>query len=339
MKRWIAVFLVMAVVAAGALTLDAWRALQARITPAELPTTFVLKEGSSWSALVRDLEQRQWLQAPRDSVYLRLFGRLNDQTTRIQAGEYRLEQPVTARELLAMLVAGRVVQHSVTLIEGWTLAEALAALRAEEHLEHTLPEAREPAMAQLRATLSIEASNPEGWFLPETYHYTRGSTDVQILERAHRAMGAALEAAWAERADDLPLDTPYALLTMASIIEKETGAPEERGRVAGVFTRRLQRGMRLQTDPTVLYGRDPERSGRLRRIDLVTDTPYNTYTRGGLPPTPICLPGRASLQAAANPAEGTALYFVSRNDGTHVFSDTLAEHNRAVNRYQRGGGQ
>ncbi|MEQ9736029.1 MAG: endolytic transglycosylase MltG, partial [Algiphilus sp.] len=134
-------------------------------------------------------------------------------------------------------------------------------------------------------------------------------------------------------------DNPYALLTMASIIEKETGAPEERGRVAGVFTRRLQRGMRLQTDPTVLYGRDPERSGRLRRIDLVTDTPYNTYTRGGLPPTPICLPGRASLQAAANPAEGTALYFVSRNDGTHVFSDTLAEHNRAVNRYQRGGGE
>ena len=339
MTRWIAILLVLILAAAGAVAADAWRAMQAKIRPSELPTTFVLEEGSSWSALVRDLERRQWLQAPRDSLYLRLFGRLNDQTTRLQAGEYRLVQPVTAQELLAMLVAGRVVQHSVTFIEGWTLAEALEALRAEDNLKHTLPEEREQAIAQLRESLGIEAANPEGWFLPETYHYTRGSTDREILERAHRAMKAALEAAWAERAEGLPLDNPYALLTMASIIEKETGAPEERGRVAGVFTRRLQRGMRLQTDPTVLYGRDPERSGRLRRIDLVTDTPYNTYTRGGLPPTPICLPGRASLQAAANPAEGTALYFVSRNDGTHVFSDTLAEHNRAVNRYQRGGGE
>ena len=339
MTRWIAILLVLILAAAGAVATDAWRAMQAKIRPSELPTTFVLEEGSSWSALVRDLGRRQWLQAPRDSLYLRLFGRLNDQTTRLQAGEYRLVQPVTAQELLAMLVAGRVVQHSVTFIEGWTLAEALEALRAEDNLKHTLPEEREQAIAQLRESLGIEAANPEGWFLPETYHYTRGSTDREILERAHRAMKAALEAAWAERAEGLPLDNPYALLTMASIIEKETGAPEERGRVAGVFTRRLQRGMRLQTDPTVLYGRDPERSGRLRRIDLVTDTPYNTYTRGGLPPTPICLPGRASLQAAANPAEGTALYFVSRNDGTHVFSDTLAEHNRAVNRYQRGGGE
>lgn len=339
MKRWIATLLVLAVAAGGAVAADAWRALQAKITPSELPTTFVLEEGSSWSALIRDLQRQQWLQAPRDAIYLRLFGRFNDRTTRIQAGEYRLVQPVTAHELLAMLVAGDVVQHSVTFIEGWTLAEAMQALRAEEHLRQTLPQERDRAIKQLRTTLGIEASNPEGWFLPETYHYTRGSTDVQILERAHQAMKAALETAWAERVDDLPLDTPYALLTMASIIEKETGAPEERGRVAGVFTRRLQRGMRLQTDPTVLYGRDPERSGRLRRIDLVTDTPYNTYTRGGLPPTPICLPGRASLRAAANPAEGTALYFVSRNDGTHVFSDTLAEHNRAVNRYQRGGGQ
>lgn len=339
MKRVFLVTTLFALVVLGALAADGWRAVSAPITPSELPATFELKEGSSWSALVREMQARQWLQHPRDAIYLRLFGRMEADTGRLQAGEYRIKEPLTARQLLSKLVAGDVVQHSVTLIEGWALAEALAAVRAVDVLKHQLPEAPDAAAEILRDRLDIEAKHPEGWFLPETYHFTRGSTDIQIFERAHRAMNEALDKAWANRVDDLPLDSPYALLIMASIIEKETGAPSERRRVAGVFTRRLDRGMRLQTDPTVLYGRSPERSGRLRRVDLVTDTPYNTYTRSGLPPTPICLPGRASLEAAGNPAEGSALYFVSRNDGTHVFSDTLAEHNRAVNRYQRGGGQ
>lgn len=337
MKRAIVVVFLFLLGAFATLAADGWRAMHAEIGPSELPATFVLKEGSSWSALMRNLRARGWLQHPRDALYLRLFGRIAGETGRIQAGEYRLSEPLTASELLSKLVAGDVVQHGVTLIEGWTIAEALAAVRTVDALKHQLPEAPEDAAEMLRKRIGIKADHPEGWFMPETYHFTRGSTDIQIFERAHQAMTQALESAWAERVDELPLESPYELLIMASIIEKETGAASERRRVAGVFTRRLQRGMRLQTDPTVLYGRAPERTGRLRRVDLVTDTPYNTYTRHGLPPTPICLPGRASLEAAANPAEGSALYFVSRNDGTHVFSDTLAEHNRAVNRYQRGG--
>jgi len=339
MKRVFFVIILFGLAALGALAADGWRAVHAEITPSELPATFEMIEGSSWSALVREMQAREWLQHPRDSIYLRLFGRFEPDTGRLQAGEYRINAPLTARELLSKMVAGEVVQHSVTLIEGWALAEALAAVRQVDVLKHQLPEVPDAAADMLRDRLGIEAAHPEGWFLPETYHFTRGSTDIQIFERAHQAMSEALDQAWANRVDDLPLDSPYALLTMASIIEKETGAPSERRRVAGVFKRRLERGMRLQTDPTVRYGRPPERTGRLRRVDLVTDTPYNTYTRSGLPPTPICLPGRASLEAAGNPAEGSALYFVSRNDGTHVFSDTLAEHNRAVNRYQRGGGE
>lgn len=339
MKRAIVVVFLFLLGALATLAADGWRALHAEIGPSELPATFALEEGSSWSALMRDLQRRGWLQQPRDALYLRLYGRLAGDTGRIQAGEYRLTERLTAAQLLAKLVDGDVVQHGVTLIEGWTFAEALAAVRDADALKHQLPEAPAAAAEMLRKYIGIEAEHPEGWFMPETYHFTRGSTDIQIFERAHQAMKQALESAWAEREDELPLESPYELLIMASIIEKETGAASERRRVAGVFTRRLQRGMRLQTDPTVLYGRAPERTGRLRRVDLVTDTPYNTYTRHGLPPTPICLPGRASLEAAANPAEGSALYFVSRNDGTHVFSDTLAEHNRAVNRYQRGGGK
>jgi UPF0755 protein len=176
----------------------------------------------------------------------------------------------------------------------------------------------------------------EGRFLPETYFFLRASSDLALLERAYLAMEDALAEAWAQRAEDLPIDSPDELLILASLIERETGAPFERPEVAGVFKRRLQRGMRLQTDPTVVYGLDDSFDGRIRRVHLRTDHPWNTYTRHGLPPTPIALPGRASLQAAANPAAGTALYFVSKGDGSHQFSDTLAEHNAAVDRYIRG---
>jgi UPF0755 protein len=337
--RVLKLFLLFALLGGAAIAADGWRALNQSIAPPELPTTFVLERGQSWQSFVRRMRDQGWLEQPRDALYLRAWGRLSEQARRIRSGEYRLEEAVTLTELLDMLVAGRVVQHDITFIEGWRLQDALEALRRHEAVRHTLPESAGEADAALRQRLDIGAESAEGWFLPETYRFPRGTTDVAILTRAHAAMEQALSEAWDARRKDLPLDSPEELLTLASIVEKETGAAGERARVAGVFKRRLERGMRLQTDPTVLYGRDPERSGRLRRIDLVTDTPYNTYTRAGLPPTPICLPGRAALQATAQPAEGSALYFVSRNDGTHVFSDTLAEHNRAVDRYQRGDGQ
>jgi UPF0755 protein len=188
----------------------------------------------------------------------------------------------------------------------------------------------------LMARLGCEGCEPEGRFLPETYFFERGSSDLELLERAHVAMNEALAEAWAGRRDDLPLDEPYELLVLASLIERETGQPEERARIAGVFVRRLERGMRLQTDPTVVYGLGDDFTGRLRRVHLRTDHPWNTYTRHGLPVTPIALPGRAALEAAADPAEGSALYFVARGDGSHYFSDTLAEHNAAVDRFIRG---
>lgn len=337
--RALSLLLVLVLVLGAAIAIDGWRALQAPITPPELPKTFQLERGQSWQALVRRMRDQGWLARPRDALYLRAWGRFDARARAIHAGEYRIEQAVRPQALLTMLAEGRVVQHSITFVEGWRLAEALEALRNHDAVESVLPDAPDAADAELRDLLGIDAPSAEGWFLPETYRFTRGTTDRSILQRAHSALEDALAEAWQARREDLPIDSAEDLLVLASIVEKETGAPEERERVAGVFKRRLDRGMRLQTDPTVLYGRDPERSGRLRRIDLTTDTPYNTYTRSGLPPTPICLPGRAALQAAAQPAEGSALYFVSRNDGTHVFSDTLAEHNRAVDRFQRGGGQ
>ncbi|WP_043766687.1 endolytic transglycosylase MltG [Algiphilus aromaticivorans] len=337
--RALKLLFVLALLCVGAIATDGWRALNQSITPPQLPATFELERGQSWQAFVRRMRDQGWLEHSRDAFYLRAWGRLDGQARRIHSGEYRLDEAVTLSELMDMLVAGRVVQYDITFIEGWRLSEALEALRRHEAVRHTLPESAGEADAALRDALEIDAESAEGWFLPETYRFPRGTADLSILKRAHAAMQRALSDAWDARRDDLPIDSPAELLTLASIVEKETGAVAERARVAGVFKRRLDRGMRLQTDPTVLYGRDPERSGRLRRVDLVTDTPYNTYTRGGLPPTPICLPGRAALNATAQPAEGTALYFVSRNDGTHVFSDTLIEHNRAVDRYQRGGGQ
>jgi UPF0755 protein len=256
-----------------------------------------------------------------------------DVARRLQVGEYAIGHGITPLELLAKLQAGRVIQHRFTIIEGWTFRDLRAALAANEVI---VAEVAELPDEDVMALLGLPGVHPEGWFLPETYQFTRGTTDLQIKQRAHLAMRRALEAVWAARADDLPISEPYEALILASIIEKETGAAHERGEIAGVFARRLKLGMRLQTDPTVIYGLGPEFSGRLRRVHLETDTPWNTYTRHGLPPTPIALPGRAALEAAVNPAEGDTLYFVSRGDGTHQFSRTLAEHNRAVRRYILG---
>lgn len=247
--------------------------------------------------------------------------------SRLQVGDYTIRHGITPRELLAKLESGKVIQHRFTIVEGWNVRELRAALARDDVLVKKTPGLDDRA---LMAALERPGQHPEGRFLPETYHYTRGMTDLDLLGRAALAMDKAVADAWEARAVGIPIESPEQLLTLASIIEKETGKASERPEIAGVFARRLKLGMRLQTDPTVIYGMGSQYDGNIRRSDLTTDTPYNTYTRAGLPPTPIAMPGREALLAAANPAPGKTLYFVSRGDGSHVFSATLAEHNRAV---------
>ena len=261
----------------------------------------------------------------------RLLLRLQPVT--IRTGEYLLPATPRPGEVLALLASGRVIQYRFTVVEGWTWRQLREALLARSELSV------DPASLEtgtVMQQLGSEETNPEGWFLPETYAFTRGERALELLARAHQAMRAALAEAWETRATGLPLTTPYELLTLASIIEKESAHAAERGQIAGVFTRRLQQGWRLETDPTVIYGLGEGWDGDLRRRDLVADTPYNTYTRHGLPPTPIAMPGLSSLEAAARPLDGQAMFFVSDGQGGHVFSDTLEDHNRAVRQLIQG---
>jgi UPF0755 protein len=247
--------------------------------------------------------------------------------TVMKAGEYRLEPGMTPPDLLGKLARGEVIQYRFTIVEGWTLQQLLAALATDPLLGEAMPAAESRAWLE---ALVPDHANPEGWFLPETYLYTRGDSYLDVLRRSYQAMRNALDHAWGARVADHPAATPYELLVLASIIEKETALDEERGDVSGVFVRRLQKGIRLQTDPTVIYGLGAGFDGDIRNRDLTTDSPYNTYMRPGLPPTPIALPGRASLLAAARPAPGDALYFVADGSGGHTFSATLEEHQKAV---------
>lgn len=260
-----------------------------------------------------------------------LYGRWTGVDQQIKRGEYLLPSRSTAESLLLLLRSGKVVQYQVTLPEGITLAQALDILARENALEQVL---EGPADGRI---LELVAPNgqPEGLFFPDSYQYSRGATDWDIVQRAHAQMQVILEQEWQGRAEDLPYETAYEALIMASIIERETGLPAEREEIAGVFVRRLLRGMRLQTDPTVIYGLGSSFDGNLKRKHLVDEgNPYNSYRHSGLPPTPIALPGRAAIHAALHPAAGDALYFVARGDGGHVFSATLAEHEQAVRKYQ-----
>lgn len=292
---------------------------------------YVVSPGSSLRQLARGLAQRGILEHPRYLVWL---GRWEGAAHQLQAGEYVIEPGTTPRQLMAMLVAGKVRLHALTVVEGWSFAQLMEAVHAHEALDHSL---RGLEAAQIMARIGHPEEHPEGRFFPETYNFPRGTTDVQFLRRAYHAMEQRLAREWAERVPDLPLDTPYEALILASIVEKETAVAAERPMIAGVFIRRLERGMRLQTDPTVIYGMGADYDGNLRRSDLEDDGPYNTYTRRGLPPTPIAMPGGAALHAVLHPAPGKALYFVAKGDGSHHFSDTLQEHNRAVIKYQLHG--
>lgn len=295
----------------------------------ETPAVVEIPPGTPLARVAGDLEARGMLRHP---AVLSWYGRLSGEASRIKAGEYVLQPGLSAAEALAKFVAGDVRLYSFTIVEGWTTAEAVRALQAHPEVVATL-EPYEPAA--LLAAVEAGEDHPEGLLFPETYHFPRGSEDVTVLRRAYTMMQEQLLAAWQSRRDDIPLDSPYEALILASIIEKETARDDERRRIAGVFTRRLERGMRLQTDPTVIYGLGEDWDGNIRRRDLRTDTPYNTYTRAGLPPTPIALPGRASLDAAVDPAPGEALFFVATGepDGSHYFSVTREEHEAAVERY------
>ncbi|MCF7976930.1 MAG: endolytic transglycosylase MltG [Chromatiaceae bacterium] len=253
---------------------------------------------------------------------------------KIKAGEYALVNGMRPSDLITMFASGRSIQYPVTLIEGRRFRDAVDSLASQEVLKLELAGLSD---AEVMQRVGIEDEHPEGWLFPDTYLVTRESTDLALLKRAHARMKQVLSEEWDQRADGLPIETPYEALILASIIEKETGLAEERPDIAGVFVRRLQRGMRLQTDPTVIYGMGDDYDGNIRREDLRRATPYNTYVIDGLPPTPIALPGREAIHAALNPAEGDALYFVSRGDGSHHFSATLKEHNCAVRQYQLGG--
>ena len=256
--------------------------------------------------------------------------RWSGQAHAIKAGAYELQPGITPRRFLEKLVRGEQATRSVTLVEGWTFAQFRRALAQAEHLK---PDSAAHDAQALMARLGRPGLHPEGRFFPDTYVYPKGSSDLLVLQQALQAMDQQLAQAWAQRLPGLPLRHPDQALILASLVEKETGQPSERALVAGVFTNRLRLQMRLQTDPAVIYGVGPDFEGRLRRKHLDTDTPYNTYTRAGLPPTPIAMPGRAALVAAVRPASTTALYFVARGDGTSQFSDTLDQHNRAVRRY------
>ncbi|MCK9214077.1 MAG: endolytic transglycosylase MltG [Rhodoferax sp.] len=259
--------------------------------------------------------------------------RLSGQARQIKAGSYALETGLTPYRLLAKLTRGDEALRSVTLVEGWTFKQVRAALLKAEHLK---PDSKGLSDALIMEQLGLPGRHPEGRFYPDTYTYAKGSSDLKVLLRALHAMDKQLMQAWQARAVDTPLKTLEELLILASIIEKETGQPSDRPMVASVFSNRLRLGMMLQTDPAVIYGLGEGFDGNLRRRDLLADTPWNTYTRNGLPPTPIAMPGKASLLAAAKPANSRALYFVARGDGSSQFSDSLDAHNRAVNKFQRG---
>jgi UPF0755 protein len=266
-------------------------------------------------------------------LLLQTWFRLSGKARLIKAGSYELVPGTTPRKLLSMLVRGEETLKSVTLVEGWTFVQVRAALQKAEQL---VPETSALSPEIIMEKLGRPGIHPEGRFFPDTYTYSKGSSDLAVLKRAARAMDRRLDAAWSLRRLDTPLKSPDQALILASIVEKETGKPEDRAQIGGVFSNRLRIGMPLQTDPTVIYGIGLQFDGNLRKRDLQLDTPYNTYTRTGLPPTPIAMPGKAALLAAVQPAPTKALYFVSRGDGSSEFSANLDEHNRAVNKYIRG---
>jgi len=315
------------VVAGGTLFVRHWLA-QPLAIGAE-PAIVEVQPGQSLTAVARDLAARGLLSYPR---LLALYGRVIGADSHMHAGEFSIKPGTSPKGLLQAFVSGAVVQHSVTIVEGWTFRELRRALAAEPTLAHTTGGMTN---AEVMLALGEGGKHPEGLFFPDTYLFGKGTSDIDLLRQSRDRMRKELATAWASRHENLPLEDDYQALILASIVERETGHPDERARIAGVFVERLRRGMRLQTDPTIIYGLGESFDGNLRRADLERDGPYNTYTRAGLPPTPIALPGAASLRAAVQPDERGELFFVAtgEGDGRHAFSQTLAQHEAAVRQY------
>jgi UPF0755 protein len=316
--------LIVAVIVVGAAAFYILRPLP---SPA-LPFDFSLQQGSSLTSAAHQMQQAGVLQDAQTFV---LLGRSLKLSGQIKPGNYQLTKPASLYELLEMVSKGRVAQSDLTIIEGWTFKQFRDALNAAPKLRH---DSATLSNAEILQRIGATEKHPEGLFFPDTYIFPSGSSDLALLKRAYQTMQRHLQENWLARDKNLPLETPYQALILASIVEKETGQARDRTMIASVFINRLRKGMRLQTDPTVIYGIGDQYDGNIRKRDLLKDTEYNTYTRDGLTPTPIALPGLESLQAVMHPATSSALYFVSRGDGSSQFSSSLTEHNKAVNRYQ-----
>ncbi len=326
MRRFFAMVVFLAALVAGAAAFWVNQRLNLTVETVDVTVAPGMSAGDVAQAITdAGVQAHPWLL----SVWFRLSG----DARKIKAGSYEIARGATPVSVLQKLVRGEQALRAVTLVEGWTFAQVRASLLKAEYLTQTT-QGLEPDLVM--KSLGRAGVHPEGRFFPDTYTYAKGSSDLTVLKRAMQAMDERLATVWQQRAPDSPLKTPDEVLILASIIEKETGVPSDRPLIAGVFLNRLRIGMRLQTDPTVIYGLGPAFDGNLRRRDLLADTPWNTYTRAGLPPTPIAMPGQLSLLAAVQPQATQALYFVARGDGSSHFSDNLNEHNRAVNRYQRG---
>jgi UPF0755 protein len=329
-KAALRLLLIVAVLAAGAFAVIVWKGLHSLDEPLTVSATvrFRIAPGTSFARVAADLHARGIVASPRAWAW---YARSQDTAVAIKAGEYDIAPGMTPRELLAKMVRGEVVVYSFTIVDGWRVRDLLEALRRNQDIVKTLPD----APANLMQSLRSGSGEAEGQFLPETYRFEAGTADVDILQRAHTAMRRELDLAWSDRDPAIPLKNADELLILASIVEKESANAAELGKIAGVYAHRLAIGMRLQADPTVIYGLGEAYDGSLHSADLRTDGPYNSYTREGLPPTPIALPGAAAINACAHPEATDALYFVAseRDDGSHVFSATLPQQNAAVARY------
>jgi len=325
------------VISVVALTSFAWiwssyqTTLDAKLTIQDKEIVYAIKPGRSLSAVIYDLYKKKIIHHPR---YLLWYARINGLSNEMQAGNYLLTNELKTSDFLDNIFNGKVIQYSLAVIEGWSFKQLIEELNKHPHIKHTIDKL---SPEQIMNKLGLNGIHYEGQFLPDTYLFPSQLTDIEFLKRAYKSMQQVLQQEWQQRAVTLPYKTPYEALIMASIIEKETGQASEREQIAGVFIRRLEKRMRLQTDPTVIYGMGERYKGNIRKRDLLEDTPYNTYRRPGLPPTPIALPGQKAIYAALHPAAGDALYFVARGDGSHVFSATLKEHNNAVIKYQLKG--
>jgi len=325
MRRLVTLLIVLVLFATAGLGYYVHYPLPLPVTPFE----FDLKQGSSLKSVAREMRQAGLLGRDWPFVWL---ARLRGKSAQLKAGNYSLDHAISPLELLEVITKGEVTQRQISIIEGWTFKQIRVTLNANPDITHDTLNLTD---AEILQRIGATEAHPEGLFFPDTYYFAAGSSDVRIFKRAYQIMQQRLQEAWLERAPDLPLQTPYQALILASIVEKETGTPGDRSKIAGVFVNRLRKGMLLQTDPAVIYGLGDKFDGNLRKRDLLADTAYNTYTRSGLTPTPIALPGLAALQATLHPAQTDALYFVARGDGSSQFSATLEQHNRAVNRFQK----